>query len=85
MKYNMMKDIFDEVADNDGEGIFEHLSKDWKVTVTPYNSEYNVIYLRNEFLNVQCHWYAPVNKTPSEEYLIYVIKMLEHQKKELNK
>lgn len=87
MKYNMMKDIFDEVQDNDGENVFNDISEDWKVTVTPYNSEINVIYLTNEFLNIQCHWYAPVNTTPSEEYLrdVIKIKMIEHQKKEKNK
>ena len=79
----MMKDIFDEVADNDGGEVLEDLRKQWKVTVTPYNSEINVIYLINEFLNVQCHWYAPVNTTPSKEYIrdVIKIKMNEYQKK----
>lgn len=81
MKYNMMKDIIDEVADNSGEEVFKSPSKDWKVTVTPWNSEYNVIYLSNEYLNVQTHWYQPVNTTPSDEYIKDVISMIEHQKR----
>ena len=81
MKYNMMKDIFDEVADNSGEEVFKSPSNLWKVTVTPYNSEYNVIYLSNEYLNVQTHWYQSVNTIPSDEYIKDVISMIEHQER----
>lgn len=77
MKYNnMMKDIFDEVVDNDAENVFDFmvtnrsvknlLQEGWELIHAPYDNEYYVFTCFNSELNQQANWYIPYS-VPVEE------------------